>query len=221
MLAEILLNGRGAQGHVQRLFRVQCAGLAVRTHAPVVVHAVGHVGVLLHLGNDDALADGVQRAGRDKEAVPLMHRHSIQHLGQGVIFDTLRKLLFGNFVVEAVVQARPRLAVQHIPHLGFAVLMFIFQCVVVGRMHLNGEVILGINKLRQNRELLKFIAVGAKAAGVGGNILRQRAAVRQVTRTVRVAGKHPRLRQRIKVALDPEIRAQAAAAPQIILAARC
>lgn len=59
MAAEILLLRRGAAGHIQRLFNMQCAGLAVRAHAPIVVHTVGHVGVLLHLGNDDALADGV------------------------------------------------------------------------------------------------------------------------------------------------------------------
>ena len=153
---------RGAAGHIQRLFNMQCAGLAVRAHAPIVVHTVGHVGVLLHLGNDDALADGVQRTGRDKKAVPFMYRHGVQHVGQGVIFDALRKLLFGYLVVKAVVQVRPRHAVQHIPHLGFAVLVFVFQRVVVGRMHLNRQVLLGINQLCQNRELLELVAVGAK-----------------------------------------------------------
>ena len=219
MAAKVMFDGRGAQGHIQCLCHMQCTGLSVRTDTAVVVDAVGHIGILLHLGNDDALADGVQRAGRDKEAVPLMHRHSIQHLRQSVVFNALLKFRFGDLVVEAVVKICARLTVQHIPHLGFAVLVFIFQCVIVGRMHLNGEVILGINELRQDRELLKFVAVGAKAAGVGGKIRRQRGTVRQVTRAVRVAGKHPRLRQWIKVALDSEIRAQAAAAPQIILAA--
>lgn len=107
MAAEVVLLRRRAAGHVQRLFNVQGAGLAVRTHAPVVVDAVGHVGVLLHLGHDDALADGVQRAGRDKKAIPFMHRHGVQDLGQGVIFDALRKFLFGNFVIKAVVEIRP------------------------------------------------------------------------------------------------------------------
>ena len=142
-----------------------------------------------------------------------MYRHGVQDLGQGVIFDALRKLLFGNFVVKAVVQVRPRQTVQHIPHLGFAVLVFFFERVLVGRMHLNGEVLLGINKFCQNRELLELVAVRAKAAGMRGNVRRQRRAVRQITGTVRVTGQHPRFRQRVKVALDAEIRAQAAAAP--------
>lgn len=107
MAAEVVLLRRRAAGHVQRLFNVQGAGLAVCTDAPVVVDAVGHVGVLLHLGHDDALADGVQRAGRDKKAIPFMHRHGVQDLGQGVIFDALRKFLFGDFVRKAVVEIRP------------------------------------------------------------------------------------------------------------------
>ena len=73
MLTEIMLDGRGAQGHIQCLFHMQGAGLAVRTHTPVIIDAVGHVGALLHLGHDDALADGVQRAGRDKKAIPLSY----------------------------------------------------------------------------------------------------------------------------------------------------
>ena len=123
-------------------------------------------------------------------------------------------------MVKAVVQVCPRHAVQHIPHLGFAVLMFLFERVLVGRMYLNGQVLLGINKFCQNRKLLESVTVGAKAAGVRGNVRRQRRAVGQIARAVRVAGQHPRFGQRFKVALDAEIGAQAAAAPQIILAAR-
>ena len=220
MAAEIVLLRRRAAGHVQRLFNVQGAGLAVRTDAPVVVDAVGHVGVLLHLGHDDALADGVQRAGRDEKAVALVYGHGVQDLGQGVIFNALRKLLFGDLVRKAVVEIRPRHAVQHIPHLGFAILVFVFQRVVVGRVHLNGQVLAGVDELCQDRELLKFCAVRAQGFGVRGRVVRQRRAVGQIARAVRVAGQHPRFGQRFKVALDAEIGAQAAAAPQIILAAR-
>ena len=81
---------------------------------------------MLHLGHDDALADGVQRAGRDKKQSPLCtgtaFRTSVR-----CCFDALRKLLFGNFVRKAVVKVRARHAVQHIPHLAFAVLVFFFK----------------------------------------------------------------------------------------------
>ncbi len=155
-----------------------------------------------------------------KKAVALVYGHGVQDLGQGVIFDAFRKLLFGDFVRKAVVEIRARHAVQHIPHLGFAVLVFVFQRVVVGRVYLNGQVLAGVDELCQDRELLKFCAVRAQGFGVRGHVVRQRRAVGQIARAVRVAGQHPRFGQRFKVALDAEIGAQAAAAPQIILAAR-
>ena len=161
----------------------------------------------------------MQRAGRNKEAVTLVHRHGVQHLGQGVILDALLKLRLGDFMVKAIVQEGTRLTVQHIPHFGLAVLMLVFQRVLVGGVYLNGQIVLCVNELCQDWELFKLLAVGAKAARVGGHIVRQRCAVRQIAGTVRVAGKHPRLGQRVQIALDAKVTAQAAAAPQVILAA--
>ena len=67
MAAKVMFDGRGAQGHIQCLCHMQCTGLAVRTDTAVVVDAVGHVGVLLHLGHDDAwqmvcsVPDGIKK----------------------------------------------------------------------------------------------------------------------------------------------------------------
>ena len=57
MAAKVMLDGQSAQGHVQRLLHVQGAGLTVRPHAAVIVHTVGHVGVLLDFRNHNALTD--------------------------------------------------------------------------------------------------------------------------------------------------------------------
>ena len=104
MSAKIMLYRRGAQGHIQRLFHMQGSGLAVGTDAAVVVNAVGHVGVLLYLGHHDALADGMQRARRDIKTIPLVHRHGVQNLRQGVVFDALGKFLFADLMVKFLVQ---------------------------------------------------------------------------------------------------------------------
>ena len=85
MVAEVMLDRRGAQGHVQRLLHVQGAWLAVRPHTAVIVHTVGHVGVLLYLGNDNALANGVQRAAGIKKQSPLC---------TGTAFNTSVRVLF-------------------------------------------------------------------------------------------------------------------------------
>ena len=54
---------------------------------------------------------------------------------------------------------------------------------LVGGVYLNGQIVLGVNELCQDWELFKLLAVGAKAARVGGHIVRQRCAVRQIAGT--------------------------------------
>ena len=54
------LRREGAH-HVQRLFHVQGAQVAVLVAAVVIVNAVGQVAVLLNFGNQNSAADGVQK----------------------------------------------------------------------------------------------------------------------------------------------------------------
>lgn len=56
-------------GHLQRLFHMEGPGLPVRAGAAIVEHPVGHVGVLLNLGNDQPRADGMEGAGGNKNYV--------------------------------------------------------------------------------------------------------------------------------------------------------
>ena len=219
MSAKIMLYRRGAQGHIQRLFHMQGSGLAVGADAAVVVNAVGHVGVLLYLGHHDALADGMQRARRDKKAIPLVHRHGVQNLRQGVVFDALGKFLFADLMVKAIVQKGVRLTIQHVPHLSLAVLVLIFQCVLIEGVYLDGQIVPCIDKFYQNRELFKFCAIGAQGFRVSGRIISQGGTVGQVAGAVRVAGEHPGFGQRVQIALHAKIGAQTAAAPQVVFAA--
>ena len=195
MAVEVLRFRRLPEGNIQCLRDVQLPGLAICAQTAVVVDAVGDVGVLLDLCHHDALADGVQRAGGDEEAVPLVHRHGVQHVGQGVILNAALKLLLADLMGEAVVEGGTRLCFQHIPHLGLAVLVLVLQSVFIGGVHLNGQVFFGINELCQNGELAELFAVGAKAAGMSVDVLLEGGAVRQVAGAVRVAGQHPRLAQ--------------------------
>ena len=107
MAVEILRFRRLPEGNIQRLRNVQLPGLAICAQTAVVVDAVGDVGVLLNFRHHDALADGVQRAGGDEEAVPFVHRHSVQHVGQGVILNAAFKLLLADLMGEAVVEGAP------------------------------------------------------------------------------------------------------------------
>ena len=219
MAAKIQFFGRAQFGDSQCLLDVQGAGLAVRPHSAIVVDPVGDVGILLHLRNDDALADGVQGSCRDEEHIALFHRHRIEYFGQRVFPDALGKFLFGNFMGKAVVQEGTRLGVQHIPHLGLAVLALVLQRVGVGGMHLNGQIVFCVNELGENGKLLEFPAVGTGGLRVGGKVIRQCGAVLQIGRPVRVRGQHPRLGQRVQVALHTKLGFQTLAAPQVILTA--
>lgn len=80
-----MLFRRGTAHYLQRLLYMQRARFAVRSHAAVIVHTVGHVGVLLHFNHHNTLADSVQRAGRDKEAIAFF---------TGTAFSTSVRVLF-------------------------------------------------------------------------------------------------------------------------------
>ena len=213
-----MLFRRGTAHYLQRLLYMQRARFAVHPHAAVIVHTVGHVGVLLHFSHHNTLADSVQRAGRDKEAIAFFHRHGVQHLGQGIVPDALFQFFPADFMVKAVIQERARFTVQHIPHLGLAVLVFVFQRILVGGVYLNGNVILGVNELGQNGEHFKLFAVCSRRFRVGGQVVRQHGAVRQIAGAIGMAGKHPGFRQRVQIALHAKVSAQAAATPKVILA---
>ena len=71
------LNDRNAAGHRQSLLDVQVALLAVLADATVIVHAIGYIGVLLDLGDQDPLADRVKGAGLDEQDVALFDGNSV------------------------------------------------------------------------------------------------------------------------------------------------
>ena len=89
---------------------------------------------------------------------------------------------------------------------------------VTYRVYLDGNVILGVNELGQNGEHFKLFAVCSRRFRVGGQVVRQHGAVRQIAGAIGMAGKHPGFRQRVQIALHAKVGAQAAATPKVILA---
>ena len=77
----------------ERLLDVKVSLLSVLADAAVVVHAIGDIGILLNLGNEDSLTDRVQRAGLNKERIALLDRNCVQNLKERIILDPLRELL--------------------------------------------------------------------------------------------------------------------------------
>lgn len=129
-------SGR-AQGHVERLVHMQLPRLPVRPDPPEVVDAVGRVGVLLDLREQDARADRVDRARADEEDVPLVHGGPVERLGDRVVRDPPAHLLRRNFPLKPKIEEGIRLAVDDIPHLGLAAPPLDAAGVAVVRVHLD------------------------------------------------------------------------------------
>ena len=156
------LNDRNAAGHRQSLLDVQVALLAVLADATVIVHAIGYIGVLLDLGDQDPLADRVKGAGLDEQDVALFHGDSVEHLKQCVLLDPLSEFFPCDLLFEAVIQERAFLGVENVPHLCFAILAFVLKRESVARVDLDRQVVLRVNELGQNREFPESAAMGSK-----------------------------------------------------------
>ena len=189
----------------------------------MVIHPVGHVGILLDLRNDDALADGVYRSGGNVEQVALLYGNGVQHLLQGILLNPAAVFLFGDGMGEAIVQIGARICLQHIPHFAFAVLVLFFHGIHVIGVHLNGQIIPGINKLGDDGKFPKNLAVGAENpptvllyVGVQGHP-RVRAGG-HIAGAVGMAAQLPGLRQTLSGKGLVVFFHQAVTAPEIVLA---
>ena len=156
------LNDRNAAGHRQSLLDVQVALLAVLADAAVIVHAIGYIGVLLDLGDQDPLADRVKGAGLDEQDVALFHGDSVEHLKQCVLLDSLSEFFPCDLLFETIIQEGAFLSVENVPHLCFAILAFVLKRESVARVDLDRQVVLRVDELGQNREFPESAAMGSK-----------------------------------------------------------
>ena len=104
----------------------------------------------------------MKRACLNQEGIAVMDFHRIQYFLNGVVFDPLGEFLSGNLTLESIVNESTRGRVEHIPHLGLAVLSFFGQGKAVVGMNLDGQIVTGIDELDQNREIAESAAVGAQ-----------------------------------------------------------
>ena len=207
---------------VDGLLDVELTRLAVLAEAAVVVDAVRRVGILLNLADDDALADGVQRARGDEKDIPLVNGYLVADLEQRVIGDALLEFLLRDAVLEAIDQRGARLAVDDVPHLRLAVLPLDAHRVIVVRMDLHREVVLRIDELDEQREVRELLRVLAEDSGARLIEIRLERAARLRTilddaHAILVAGEFPRLRDLLEVRLLAVVRLELRAAPDVIL----
>ena len=80
---------------------VEFAGFAIEAFAVPIVHAVGGVGVLLDLEDDEAAADGVDAAAGEKHGIASANGDAMETISDGAGVDLLLKLLAGDAALEA------------------------------------------------------------------------------------------------------------------------
>ena len=202
---------------------MQLPWLAVCAPPVIVVHPVGHIAVLLNFGDQCALADGVHRARFNKEYITLVNIHMVEHLWQRVVLNGGFECFLADLLLKAIDQLGAGGCVQYIPHLGLAEFVLHTAGIVVIRVHLNRQVVLGINQLNEHRKIGESGGVGAAKRFFAHGLyhLLQRltviAAAVDGVHTRLVAGQHPALCQFGQVTLEPKVLSQALTAPYIIL----
>ena len=67
-------------GNINRFFDMQLSWLSILTDTAEVIHAVGCIGILLNLTNDDTLTDGMNGSRFNEEYISLVHRHLFQYI---------------------------------------------------------------------------------------------------------------------------------------------
>ena len=126
---------------------MELARFAVKAQATVVIYSVGRVRVLLNLGEQDALAYRVERAGLNKEEISLFDRDFLDIVGQRAVGYRLPELLAGYVLFKAEQKIGARFAVEDIPRLGLSRAAALFQAVGVVGVNLNRKSVLSVDKL--------------------------------------------------------------------------
>ena len=160
-------------------------------------------------------------AGLNEEHVALVDRHLVQHVQEGVVLDLGPEFLFGNVPVHAEVQGSALIAVQDVPHLGFAVFVLHPQGVFIAGVYLDGQGVLGVDELNEHGEVLKGLPVLAQdlAAGLLNIVAEGQAVVFPApdhALSGGMGGELPALGHDVQVALLVVFGLQARAAPEVV-----
>ena len=74
---ECLRLGRLTPRHLKRLLDVKSPRIPQGIPAVIIIDAIGQIGALLDLGDEDAGTDRMQSARRDKEYIPGFYRYGV------------------------------------------------------------------------------------------------------------------------------------------------
>ena len=143
----VVVEGLGGQ------FGMELAGLAVHAGTVVVEDAVGDIGGLLDLGEEDTTTDGMDTTGRQVEHITGLDLMVGEHLGDGTVFYAFLVFIGGDGLLEAGIEVGAGVGLDDVPHLGLAHLAMDTLGHLVVRVDLDAEVTLGIDELDEQGQL--------------------------------------------------------------------
>ena len=133
---------------------MELAQVAVLVATVEVVDTVGAVGGLLNLHKHASGADAVDASAGQEEAVARLHVVVGDGIGDGVIGHHLLILLGGDLLFQSHTDHGIVFRRHEIPHLRLAAGKSLAVGYLVVGMHLNGEILLGVDKLDEQREAM-------------------------------------------------------------------
>ena len=119
-----------------------------------IVDTIGYVGSLLDLSNKTACTNSMDTTCRDKEDIAFADFVTSQCVGNRVVLHHLLILFGSDLLFQAVIELGTGCRFQSIPHLCLATTLTLTMGNLVCRMHLDGEILTGIDELDQQRELI-------------------------------------------------------------------
>ena len=151
------------------LFDMEFTGFAGCIDTPEVIDAVGDIRGLLDLDEEVTGTNGMESSGRQEVKVTLVRLMGSDDVLHGRMSIDSRSgselfVLFGCYrAVETGVDFGADIGFEDIPHLGFSHTAMAFERQFVIGMHLDGEVLAGVDELDQEWELVSELLIDAVA----------------------------------------------------------
>ena len=140
--------------HLHGFVNMQFPQFSVFVASLVIIQTVCHIRTLLDLTDQYTWSNGMNRSIFNKITVSLFHWNLIQDLRQCTILDPAAHLCLICVSGKSTIQIRLWFTIHHIPQFIFPIFVFLLQCIIIPRMHLNRKTFSGINKLDQKRKSL-------------------------------------------------------------------
>ena len=184
--------------HLQSLVNVKFPLFAVFSRAVIIIQPISQIRILLDLCHQRTSSNCMDRTRLNKKQIILSDRNLLQIIHKCPICNSLSHLPFGAVTLQTIHQLCISAGIQHIPHFRFSQLsLLVLPCILIRRMHLNGEIPFCINKFNQNRKLRHSSVTLSQILWVISQHLCQLHASKltadHITRTVRVRRTFPGL----------------------------